>query len=128
MEQIHQITVSCLSKTWLFDIDGTILKHNGYKVGQEEILPGVKEFFAKNVKQEDYVILLTSRKLCFIEETKQFLLKNNIKFDIIVPNLPYGERILFNDKKNSGLVTAYSFNLDRDSGLENIKIEEVRDL
>ena len=34
-------------KTWFFDIDGTILRHNGYKDNNEHILPGVIEFMKK---------------------------------------------------------------------------------
>ena len=26
------MTLSTLSKTWIFDLDGTIVKHNGYKI------------------------------------------------------------------------------------------------
>ena len=30
---------SNLDKTWIFDLDGSLVKHNGYKTGGEEILP-----------------------------------------------------------------------------------------
>lgn len=37
---------SPLAKTWILDIDGTIVKHNGYKIdGYDTLLEGVKEFF-----------------------------------------------------------------------------------
>ena len=37
------IKLSPLNKTWIFDIDGTVCKHNGYKLdGYDTILPGVK--------------------------------------------------------------------------------------
>ena len=39
---------------------------------------------------------------------------NNIRYDDIIYNAPYGERILVNDKKPSGLRTAIAVNTDRD--------------
>ena len=38
-----ELTLSTLPKTWLFDIDGTLVKHNGYKEGGDVLLPGVRE-------------------------------------------------------------------------------------
>ena len=41
MEQ--DLILSTLSKTWIFDLDGTLLKHNGYKTdGEDSLLEGVK--------------------------------------------------------------------------------------
>lgn len=107
---------SDLNKTWIFDLDGTILKHNGYKNGGDVLLPGVIEFFT-NIKDDDRVIILTARSSSFKEETEKFLNENNIRYDLIVYNLPVGERIIFNDMKPSGLKTAYAYNLKRDEGL-----------
>ena len=40
------LELSTLPKTWIFDIDGTIVKHNGYKFdGFDTLLDGVKDFF-----------------------------------------------------------------------------------
>lgn len=113
---------SNLSKTWIFDLDGTLLKHNGHKQGKEELLPGVKEFFADNIKKEDKVIILTAREKKYSKETEKFLNNNHIRYDTIIYDLPCGERILFNDEKESGLKTAFSFNLKRNSGIRDIKI------
>ncbi|MBE5926114.1 MAG: hypothetical protein E7270_04040 [Lachnospiraceae bacterium] len=108
------IKVSPLGKTWIFDIDGTIVKHNGYKIdGTDTLLPGAKEFFA-NIKDEDMVILLTSRSEEYKEITEKFLNENNIKYNMIIYNAPYGERILINDKKPSGLITSVAINTERD--------------
>lgn len=107
---------SSLDKTWIFDLDGTLLKHNGYKNGGDILLPGVTEFFT-NIQDNDKVIILTARSSKLREETEEFLIKNNIRFDFIIYDLPVGERILFNDMKPSGLKTAYAYNLKRDKGL-----------
>lgn len=107
---------SDLNKTWIFDLDGTLLKHNGYKNGGEQLLPGVKEFFSK-ISKDDRIIILTARDIKYQQITEKFLKDSGIRFDHIIYDLPIGERILFNDKKPSGLKTAYAYNLDRDTGL-----------
>lgn len=107
---------SDLNKTWIFDLDGTLVKHNGYKNGGEELLPGVKDFFSK-ISKDDRIVILTARDTKYQQITEKFLNDNGIRFDHIIYDLPIGERILFNDKKPSGLKTAYAYNLDRDSGL-----------
>ena len=108
------ITVSSLNKTWIFDIDGTICKHNGYKIdGFDTLLPGAKEFF-DSLPSGDKVILITSRKKEFADLTEEFLKKNSIPFETIIYDMPYGERILINDKKPSGLITGLAINTDRD--------------
>lgn len=116
--------LSKLNKTWLFDIDGTIVIHNGYKNGKDILLEGVKEIFDK-IDKNDKIILLTSREEKYIPNLKKFLKENNIRYDFIIPNLPYGERILINDNKPSGLICAYAINKKRDEKLEiEYEIEE----
>ena len=40
----NEIVMSTLPKTWIFDLDGTIVKHNGYLLdGEDTLLPGVRE-------------------------------------------------------------------------------------
>ena len=105
---------SKLSKTWIIDIDGTIVKHNGYITdGQDTLLDGVKEFFT-NIAGGDKVILLTARKEEYIEPLKDFLKQNNIRYDFLLFDMPVGERILINDRKPSGLNTAFAINKSRD--------------
>ena len=109
---------SPLAKTWIFDVDGTIVKHNGYKIdGDDTLLAGVDDFFNK-LSPEDKVILLTARKGEFLEDLKIFLKKNNIRYDYLISDMPFGERILVNDRKPSGLDTAYAVNKDRDEKFE----------
>lgn len=114
---MDKIILSPLPKTWLLDVDGTIVTHNGHLHDNEMLLPGVKEFF-KNIRDDDKVILLTSRSIEYKIELEDFLIENNIRFDEIIYNLPFGERILINDKKSSGLKMAYCVNKKRDSKLE----------
>jgi phosphatidate phosphatase PAH1 len=107
---------SNLTKTWIFDLDGTLVKHNGYKNGEDVLLPGVSKFFA-SISKNDVIIILTARSSRYRKITEDFLHKNQIHFDCIIYDLPVGERILINDKKPSGLRTAYAYNLERDIGL-----------
>ncbi len=120
------LKLSTLAKTWVFDVDGTLLIHNGHLRTQgDEVLPGVKEFFS-NISPEDKVVLLTARKEVFREQLESFLNANGIRFDKILYGMPMGERILVNDKKPSGLVTAYAVNKERDAPLDlKIIIDET---
>ena len=106
--------MSTLPKTWLFDLDGTLLKHNGYKIdGIDTLLTGAKEYL-NGIPEEDMIILLTSRTDEYKEQTLDFLRQNGIRFDVILFNIPMGERIVVNDRKPSGIDMAVAFNLDRD--------------
>lgn len=110
--------LSSLNKTWILDVDGTIVKHNGYKIdGKDTLLDGVRTFF-ETLSPNDKVILLTARKGEFLEELKKFLVENNIRYDYILTDMPMGERILVNDRKPSGLNMAFAINKNRDEKLE----------
>lgn len=108
----NQIELSELGKTWLLDLDGTILKHNGYKEQGDEFLKGAKKFLLE-IPIQDKIIFLTSRKEEAREVTEAFLSKEGVRYDEMIFNLPYGERILMNDRKESGLKTAIAVNTKR---------------
>lgn len=121
---MEDLKLSSLPKTWIFDLDGTILVHNGYKNGGDRILPGVKEFFDK-IPETDHILILTARKEEVLESTIEFLKDNGIRYNNILADIPFGERILLNDMKDSGLKTAYAVNLKRDEGLNfSVEIDE----
>ena len=113
-----KLEFSPLSKTWILDIDGTLVKHNGYKIdGHDTLLDGVKEFF-DNLSPDDKVVMLTARKEEYLEDLKKFLKENNLRYDYLLTDMPMGERILINERKPSGLKCAYAINLNRDSSFE----------
>ena len=114
---------SSLNKTWILDVDGTIVKHNGYKIdGYDTLLDGVQEFF-EQLQADDKVILLTARKEEFLPDLKAFLKENHIRYDYLLTDMPMGERILINDRKPSGLDMAFAINKKRDEEFEiNYKI------
>ncbi|NRT73708.1 hypothetical protein [Clostridium beijerinckii] len=125
MNNNSNIKVSSLGKTWIFDIDGTIVKHNGYKIdGEDSLLEGAREFIDK-IPENDMIIFITSRTEDMKDETEKFLKINRIKFDYIIYNAPFGERILINDRKPSGLRTSIALNTERDVFLStNFEIDE----
>ena len=98
-----KLILSPLGHTWIFDLDGTIVKHNGYKIdGKDSFLEGA-EAFLKSLPEQDRILFLTSREESLKEQTEGFLREHGIRFDCILYGMPYGERILFNDCKPSGL-------------------------
>ena len=110
----EKMILSTLPKTWIFDLDGTLVIHNGYKEdGTDTLLAGAAEYLAE-IPKEDRIIILTSRTEEYREMTVQFLKKNGIRYDEILFDMPFGERILVNDRKPSGLDMAVAVNLHRD--------------
>lgn len=110
----EEMALSTLAKTWIFDLDGTIVKHNGYILdGQDTLLEGVPEYLS-SIPDTDRIIILTSRIEQYKEQTLRFLEEKNIRYDTILFDMPFGERILINDRKPSGLDMAVAVNLDRD--------------
>ena len=113
-EQEKELILSTLPKTWIFDLDGTLLKHNGYKLdGKDTLLEGVKEYL-DGIPEEDHILILTSRTEEYKEQTLNFLYDNDIRYDEILFNIPMGERIVVNDRKPSGLAMAVAINVERD--------------
>lgn len=114
---MKELILSTLGHTWILDLDGTIVKHNGYKIdGVDTFLPGAKEFL-HSIPDNDMIIFLTSRKEEYRKITENFLKDNAIRFDHIIFDAPYGERILINDDKPNGLKMSIAINKCRDASL-----------
>jgi len=121
----ENLTLSPLGHTWILDLDGTIVKHNGYKLdGYDTLLDGALSFM-QGIPDDDMIVFITSRKTEQKKRTEDFLKENNIRHDHIIYNAPYGERVLINDSKPSGLKTAVAVNVKRDmfSGI-HIEVDE----
>lgn len=122
---MNNIVLSTLGHVWLLDLDGTIVKHNGYKIdGADSFLPGAKDFLQR-IPEKDMVVFLTSRDIHYKTMTESFLNSNGINYTTIIYNAPFGERIIVNDRKPSGLDTAYAINLERDSFIGIDVFEDV---
>lgn len=123
----NQLVLSPLRHTWILDLDGTIVKHNGYKIdGFDCFLDGAKEFL-DSIPEGDMIIFLTSRKETEKQQTERFLAENGVRYEHIIFEVPYGERILVNDRKPSGLQTAIAVNCKRDEP-KRFQIEISNDL
>lgn len=113
-----KLVLSSLNHTWILDLDGTIVKHNGYKLdGIDSFLPGAREFLS-NIPENDMIIFVTSRTEEYRELTERFLAENSVYYHYIIYGAPYGERILLNDNKPSGLEMGVAVNLNRDRGCD----------
>ena len=109
----NELTLSTLGHTWIFDLDGTIVKHNGYLIdGQDTFLPGAEDFL-KAIPEQDMIIFITSRTEEYREITELFFKERGIRYDYIIFGAPYGERILINDDKPQGLKTGVAINVPR---------------
>lgn len=118
---MDKLILSTLPKTWIFDLDGTLLKHNGYKIdGYDTLLDGAKEYIS-SIPKDDRIIIFTSRSIEYKQMTLDFLSEHGIRYDNILFDMPMGERIIVNDRKPSGLEMSFAMNIDRD----NFKMPEI---
>jgi hypothetical protein len=109
-----ELVLSPLGHTWFLDLDGTLVKHNGHLTdGGDRLLAGAEHLLAQ-IPAEDLVVIVTSRLQDHRCETEAFLAHNNIRYDHIIFGAPFGERIVVNDAKPSGLQTAIAVNGVRD--------------
>jgi hypothetical protein len=115
------IVVSRLAHTWLIDVDGTLLSHNGYLHGQDRLLPGVTEFW-RQIPDGDMIILLSARAEEVRDGCLAVLDGAGLRYDHVLFGLPKGERVLINDRKPGGLVTALAVSVARDAGLAELEV------
>jgi hypothetical protein len=116
------IRLSPLPHTWLIDVDGTVCRHNGHLTGEDDVLPGVTELWAR-IPPGDVIIILSARDERYRQSTVAALAHRGLRVDHALFGLPVGERILINDAKPSGLKTAIAVNVARDMGLADLSIE-----
>lgn len=109
---------SNLSHTWFIDLDGTIFEHNGHLIGNDKLLPGVKELW-KFISEDDFIVITTGRTEDYRESSLKILNDNGLRYNHVMFNLPRGERIVINDIKPEGLNTAIAWNVKRDKGFNN---------
>jgi len=50
------------SRAWFIDLDGTIFAQQGYERGEDVLLPGVREFWAKHIDPDDPVLFSPLRQ------------------------------------------------------------------
>lgn len=114
-------------KTIFCDIDGTLVQHGipanaslpNYKM---KLLPGTIEKLSEWDSLGYTIVLVTGRKESLRGVTEKQLTEAGIFYDKLIMGIGSGERVLINDKKPDGTITAHSINLERNQGLNNIKI------
>tara|TARA_R110000744_G_scaffold22531_1_gene57556 strand:- start:69 stop:428 length:360 start_codon:yes stop_codon:yes gene_type:complete len=116
------------SKTIFCDLDGTLVKHSNPVDAQNpdlnlEVLPGTHDKLREWDSKGYYIIITTGRKRSAQEATKKQLSRAGILYDELIMGFGGGDRIIINDKKpDSERDTAYSINIDRNNGIEDVKL------
>ena len=113
-------------KTIICDIDGVLFEHYNkglssqlYSKPLEGTLKKINEWDAKGYN----IILITGRRESLRNKTEQQLLMYDIFYDQLIMGVGGGDRIVVNDRKpNSDRDTAYAINLNRNQGVDNVKI------
>ncbi len=113
-------------KTIFCDIDGTLFKHKGsitdVMMCVEELLPGVVEKFAEWDRKGYNIILVTGRRESARERTENQLKDAGIFYDRLIMGIGGGVRILINDEKPGGEITAEAICLKRNEGIGKINV------
>ena len=113
-------------KTIICDIDGVLLEHRNQGLSSQlnasplnGTIEKINEWDAKGYN----IILITGRRESLRNKTEQQLLMYSIFYDQLIMGVGGGDRIVINDRKpNSKRDTAYSINLNRNEGVNNVEI------
>ena len=81
------------------------------------MLPGVVELWDM-IPRDDVIVITTAREDNVRDATLLFLKDSGIRYDHILFGLPIGERIVVNDDKPEGLLTAIAWNVKRNQGYQ----------
>lgn len=114
---MQELSLSPLGHSWFLDLDGTLVEHNGHLTeGGDRLLAGARAL-VDEIPAGDLIVIVTSRGEAHRAATEAFLAASGIRYDHIIFGAPFGERIVVNDAKPSGLRTAVALNATRDQAL-----------
>jgi len=117
--------MSVKRKTIFMDIDGTIAKHqetlSSMLDNPIELNDGVLDKIIEWRSKDYYLVITTARPEGTRSTTVRQLAEAGIFYDQLVMGLPTGKRIILNDKKPNGSLTAGSVNLERNEGFSSLK-------
>lgn len=123
---LEEVKKSKHRKTLFIDIDGTLFKHQGpfsdIALKKPELNPGVQEKMDDWCSKEYNIILTTARREGLRAITESQLQSLGIPYDQLVMGIGKGERIIINDARPNGGITASSINLVRNEGFGDINI------
>jgi len=120
MTDNRAITIFC-------DIDGTLVKHSKPTDSQLpthtlELLDGTLEKLLEWDKMGYNIILTTGRKESLRSVTELQLSKAGIIHDQLIMGIGGGKRVLINDNKPNGTISADHICLTRNKGIKDIEI------
>ncbi len=121
------MSTDCRPKTIFSDIDGVLFAHCGDILKQAttipQVLPGVLDRFREWDRAGYRIILVSGRRESMREDTEHQLRVAGIIYDELIMGVGGGVRVLINDRKPGGTEdTAIAVNLERNAGLEGVKI------
>jgi ribonucleotide monophosphatase NagD (HAD superfamily) len=116
-----------IPKTIFCDIDGVLVEHNESFIPsipppKMTVLPGTKEKIKEWTEKNYIIILTTGRKESLRGQTTYQLQEAGIVYDQLIMGIGRGVRVLINDKKDDGTITALAFSPERNIGIKNIEI------
>ena len=114
-------------KTVICDIDGTLVVHTNPATAANishimELLPGTLSKLMDWEANGYKIILLTGRKESMRFVTESQLAEVGIFYDQLIMGVGGGARYLINDVKPDGEEAAFAINVQRNGGINNIKI------
>jgi len=114
-------------KTLFLEIDGTLVKHENPSITSKPshkmvVLKGTIDRLLEWNKKGYTIILTTGRRESNRELTEKQLQEAGIFYDQLIMGVGRGPRVVINDIKPDGMITAYSINVDRNIGISNIDI------
>lgn len=83
------------------------------------LLPGTRKKFME-WRSKGYTIILATGRPLSREHTVHQLAQAGIPYDLLVMGVGGGKRVLINDKKPDGSLTAAAYNLERNVGIADI--------
>ena len=108
------------------DFDGICVEHRYPPFIEKEVFLSSSILILRELqKHHNYIVLTTGRKKEDCKKALRQLKKEwNFEFDNFVFGLPVGKRIVINDMKPDGRLTAFSCNYIRNLGLNVDKLKE----
>ena len=108
------------------DIDGTLIEHFGNHHEQIARRPSILRGVHKRLEEWDRagwrIILTTGRRESTRRHTEEQLASLGVFYDAMIMGCGNGPRVLVNDQKPDGRLTAFAFCPKRNEGIENVHL------
>jgi hypothetical protein len=115
--------------TLFIDFDGTCCEHfetlPEIMKGGTNILDGVFDKFQEWRNKGYYVVITTARPESLRAFTTGQIHQMGIYYDQLVMGIPTGPRVVINDEKPDGTITAYAKCVRRNKGLRHLEVENL---